>query len=745
MPNIAYLDLKYDRRSTVTTLYDDPFTITALTNNCTINISNISDDTDITFKYSIDNGMTYEDVTIEADDTFSFTISTAGYSVPIVKTESGHWMSNIRIDSDEGDEFSISGNIMTLVDASQNITAVPDYYFFCLFENAEDLVDASELRLPATEVGASSYANMFAGCSNLKKGPAILPATTLDEYCYGYMFGGCSSLIAAPSLPATTLAERCYNAMFLGCSSLTIAPELPATTLAYSCYVGMFGYSGLSSAPVLPATTLAENCYEEMFIGCWSLVTAPALPATTLAKYCYKSMFDGCTSLTTAPNLIAENMIIGCYKRMFYNCENLNFIRILAKDTATDYITDWVHNVAPVGIFIKDPDTNYTIDSDSGVPIGWTIANEGEDIPNYYSVVLSMYDPELHTTLIGTGRYLAGSTVTISALDINDYTFDGWISDDKVVSYSQTWSFEIHENVSLKAVFKQISSYRNEYFTIKSIEDNNYISIEFDMQPYDYSKPKIDIKVNDDEWYTCTLNTSPGSWWTIYINGRHVILNEGDKIQFRRYIPAHNYDDPVERLRFSSRKKCNVSGNIACLDARHDNLNYLTDTVYVGKDLDIMYENEHYSSLFEKYNNGYQLDVYNAEALILPATTLTESCYRAMFYGCTSLVKAPALPATTLAKSCYYAMFNECYSLIKTPVLPATTLVEECYYGMFSQCLLLNNVICLATDISATNCISAWLGYVSNTGTFTKNASMNDWPSGGSGIPSGWTVQDYVE
>ena len=34
-----------------------------------------------------------------------------------------------------------------------------------------------------------------------------------------------------------------------------------------------------------------------------------------------------------------------------------------------------------------------------------------------------------------------------------------------------------------------------------------------------------------------------------------------------------------------------------------------------------------------------------------------------MFYGCTSLTKAPALPATTMAQSCYASMFYGCTSL----------------------------------------------------------------------------------
>ena len=65
---------------------------------------------------------------------------------------------------------------------------------------------------------------------------------------------------------------------------------------------------------------------------------------------------------------------------------------------------------------------------------------------------------------------------------------------------------------------------------------------------------------------------------------------------------------------------------------------------------------------------------------------------------------------------------------------------------MFDGCYKLSAVTCLATDISANSCTTEWLGVagrdVTGTKTFTKNPSMNDWPSDASGIPSGWTVQD---
>lgn len=127
----------------------------------------------------------------------------------------------------------------------------------------------------------------------------------------------------------------------------------------------------------------------------------------------------------------------------------------------------------------------------------------------------------------------------------------------------------------------------------------------------------------------------------------------------------------------------------------------------------------------------------------LPATTLVPYCYYDMFGYCESLTTAPYLPATTLAERCYMLMFQYCTSLTTAPALPATTLVERCYNGMFQYCSSLNSITCLATDISASSCTSVWVYGVSPTGTFTKASSMSSWTTGDSGIPNGWTAQNY--
>jgi hypothetical protein len=63
---------------------------------------------------------------------------------------------------------------------------------------------------------------------------------------------------------------------------------------------------------------------------------------------------------------------------------------------------------------------------------------------------------------------------------------------------------------------------------------------------------------------------------------------------------------------------------------------------------------------------------------------------------------------------------------------------------MFSGCTKLNNVTCLATNISANNCTYGWLTGVAATGTFTKAGEMTGWTRGGDGIPEEWTVNDYA-
>lgn len=161
---------------------------------------------------------------------------------------------------------------------------------------------------------------------------------------------------------------------------------------------------------------------------------------------------------------------------------------------------------------------------------------------------------------------------------------------------------------------------------------------------------------------------------------------------------------------------------------------------------------------------------------MISATTLSEGCFRGMFAACSSLLSVPSnfLPVTTLEKNCYYNMFGSryiglypsfCSSLSSVPsdLLPATSLAEGCYAemfhgcsftqgptlpanrleksayeSMFAYCRSLNKIICYASDISATDCLNDWVDHVAAAGDFYRLGGAT-FPSGDSGIPTGWT------
>lgn len=131
----------------------------------------------------------------------------------------------------------------------------------------------------------------------------------------------------------------------------------------------------------------------------------------------------------------------------------------------------------------------------------------------------------------------------------------------------------------------------------------------------------------------------------------------------------------------------------------------------------------------------------DASGLVLPALVAIDQSYRQMFYYCTNLVYPPALPATTVKRACYVEMFRGCSSMISAPVLPAKTVPSGAYGRMFYSCIKLDKIVCFATEIEEKAAYN-WLEEVPAGGTFVKPTEMNDWPSGTSGIPDGWTVVD---
>ena len=83
-------------------------------------------------------------------------------------------------------------------------------------------------------------------------------------------------------------------------------------------------------------------------------------------------------------------------------------------------------------------------------------------------------------------------------------------------------------------------------------------------------------------------------------------------------------------------------------------------------------------------------------------------------------------------------MFRNCTSLTTSPRLPATTLSNSCYQGVFYGCTNLNSITLDYTDYFSTDYFNYWVYGVSSTGTFYYNGT--DTTHGVSAIPEGWTV-----
>lgn len=135
-------------------------------------------------------------------------------------------------------------------------------------------------------------------------------------------------------------------------------------------------------------------------------------------------------------------------------------------------------------------------------------------------------------------------------------------------------------------------------------------------------------------------------------------------------------------------------------------------------------------AFYKLFSRDGRIVNHPSQDIELPATKLSPSCYRNMFYGCMKLTRAPKLPASILAEACYASMFAYCTSLKdfpemaasdmaymsctwmmmgsgieEAPELPAMNLARSCYEFMFMECPNLKKgpSVLPATELAA-NC-----------------------------------------
>lgn len=237
--------------------------------------------------------------------------------------------------------YKVGGNIMSIVNGDAYHTNWTLYAhptndlagtFRRLFQSQTNLIDSSEL---------------------------LLPSRNLTNYCYTEMFSGCTNMTNAPFLPATNLAPGCYSNMFRKCYGL-VTPTIS-----------------------LPATIAQNGCYNAMFAECTAMTWAPEIMITDYDSSCFNFMFNKCYKLQHAPVLRKENntriYVSSMFTKMFAECTALTYIECYYSNPRTSDFSDWVSGVSSTGIFVRDPEAQWTR-GNSGIPTNWSVYTDPGDI-----------------------------------------------------------------------------------------------------------------------------------------------------------------------------------------------------------------------------------------------------------------------------------------------------------------------------------------------------------------------------
>lgn len=244
------------------------------------------------------------------------------------------------------------------------------------------------------------------------------------------------------------------------------------------------------------------------------------------------------------------------------------------------------------------------------------------------------------------------------------------------------------------------------YPRLDMIDEDGKLELKYRTDPllHDYSKDYLTFEVvrgtgslefsvsnfGDGLVTSVSYSKDDGERWntTYYENGLNISINNlkaGDKILFKGIAEAYFNSNRDSGTSITSDVEVKIYGNIMSMLYGDD---FLGQTEFVREDAcrALFGTDDNY------FTSGLGDKLINAKNLILPATTLTSSCYEEMFYDCTSLTEIPELPATILVERCYKFMFSGCSSLTDLPELPATTLAERCYCGLFRYCTSLVNI-----------------------------------------------------
>lgn len=274
-------------------------------------------------------------------------------------------------------------------------------------------------------------------------------------------------------------------------------------------------------------------------------------------------------------------------------------------------------------------------------------------------------------------------------------------------------------------VYEKPDYYRYQYLTTTALTNGTISFTMFAALTTSYCK-SVSYSLDEGQTWTLTNNVADTE---VVVN---VNVTAGQRVLWKANASRFETTTTMSACnpKFSSTCQFVVSGNIKSL-THSDFVNATSWSTACT-----------FSGLFKNCVN-----LIDARNLYFNSTSTSNYCYGGMFDGCTSLKFAPDMKKITHAANWSFGyMFRNCTSLETAPVLSTTTSTSSCYKYMFYGCSSLKYIKCMLiyTTASATSeHLTNWVSGVSSTGTFVKNGDpTNIWSTTGvSNIPAGWTVE----
>lgn len=588
-----------------------------------------------------------------------------------------------------GDNVSVKGNIMSLIDYEKPSEIIPaGSGFMRMFENCKALTDISGLEMPYTDInedyqlyrmfygsGITSLDNVtlefpsVTGTSAMYEFFATAPTvSTPNIHIYGdvgegslnSMFKNCTSLTKINTLKVDgTLGENALYYMFRNCDSLVTLNDkikfnfknMQSRALGYmfeNCTSLNDDNIDLSNCSCDPNAT---GCFQYMFIGCTSLETMPELPDGNIVPGQYAFMFKNCQKLKYSSPIkgYLPSTSQDAFREMFTNCLLVDEVHLeidgdaLTVADKSIFFTNWLNNVASEGIVHTPLNCVLQRDSASGIPVGWT---RSADIPGTMKIVLT------DNASRNSQNYFS---ICCNGLILDEYGF--------AVSKENSYAFSDFSD-------SQWEAYTN--------------------RRYDNSIMVADSIGNIKMCYT----TSYEKGKTIYLRG----VLKTNEILALNLLNSYSVD--------SSQKNILIH-----IDDRSRPLPYVYFKCYG----DIRHLTED--------NEGNM--PYAAPKYIFSSTLQNNN-----------ILRAPEMGFTEANTRSFQNMFANCQYLERSPELNFE-MTDFCCEQMFSGCTRLNYIKCASNTIGL-GLSNNWVNLVARQGTYYGPATE---PIGINGIPTNWVTK----